>query len=89
MITFKQYLNGETSIKHSEGLVLGFMVQDFVSDREYLYALDKGGRAYRCDAKLGTDNFDTNCRTWWNINTIPDSAEFIGNYKAPKNIANV
>lgn len=86
-ITFNQYLNGETQIKVSKGLVLGFRVADYVSNREYLYALDNGGQAYRCDAPLNTDNFDTHQRTWWPVQTIPNVAEFIGNYPAPKKIA--
>lgn len=86
MITFKQYLNGETSIKFSEGLVLGFNVEDHVSKREYLYALDKGGQAYRADAPLGTDSFDNHQRTWYPVQTVPNCAKFIGNYAVPKRI---
>jgi hypothetical protein len=86
-ITFTQYLNNETNIKFAANCVLGFHVEDYVSDREYLYALDKGGQAYRADAPLGTHSFDNNQRTWYPVNTVPNAAKFIGNYPAPKKIA--
>jgi hypothetical protein len=89
-ITFRNYLNGDhPNIKHCDGLVLGWMVQDRASDLEYLYALDKGGQAYRCEAKLGSDDFDTRRRTWWPVNTVPNGAEYIGHYPPPRTIAKI
>jgi hypothetical protein len=89
MTTFAKYLSGETQIKFPEGLILGWLVEDRVSNLEYRYALDKGGQAYRSQAKLGSDDFDTIRRNWYPVTTIPNSAEFIGYYKAPKRIVRV
>lgn len=87
-ITYKQYANGERpNLKHNDGLVLGWLVEDHVSDREYRYALDKSGRVVRSEAKLGATDFDTRQRTWWPVAAVPPCAEFIGHYRAPRRIA--
>ena len=87
-ITYKQYSDGKRpNLKHSDGLVLGWLVEDRVSDLEYRYALDKAGRVLRSEAKLGADDFDPRQRTWWPVSSVPPCAQFIGHYNPPRKIA--
>lgn len=86
MITFNQYLNGKSAIKFSPNLVLGWLVE--AGDTEVHYALFFGGRVLRSDIinRFGAnqDSFDFKGLKWTEVNEVPDEAEFIGNYKAPK-----
>jgi hypothetical protein len=86
-ITFKQYAAGERpNLKPAADLVMGWMVRDTVSNREYLYAVLNDGTVLRCDAPLGTDDFDRRGRTWWMVDTVPPCAEWIGHYPHPHHI---
>lgn len=87
--TFKGYTEGRYSnLKFSPGLVLGWLTEDSATQTETRYALFSNGRVLQAEPVSmfgrGSDEFAPNGRKWAEVQTIPASAEFIGNYKPPR-----
>lgn len=83
-LTFKNYLDGVTTIKPSKDLVLGWLTEDFAAGTETRYALFWGGRVLCSTVRAPCHDFDYPGRRWAEVNEIPAGAQFIGNYKPPQ-----
>lgn len=89
-ICFLQYREGWSAIKHPIGLVLGWCVADHVAGLETRYAMFETGKVCRSMQVdiwgPKRDDFDFPGQRWLVVDSIPDSAYFIGYYQPPKAI---
>lgn len=60
-------------------LVLGYVVEHLETAKETLYAVKQNGEMFARTSKLRGDSF--NGKGWAKVDSVPDSAEFIGKYK--------
>jgi len=61
----------------------GFLTEDYSNRTETLYAVDRAtGEVLTRSAKFGNPHFDGS--DWLPCEAVPDDAQWIGNYPAPK-----
>ena len=87
-ITYETFANGNTAIKHSDGCVLGFMVEGndpaFGTKFEVLYAVTPDGRVFEsAPIPCPNTNFDGPNRKWQKVDEVPAHACWIGHYHVP------
>lgn len=85
MSTFGSFTQGLLlNLKFSTGLVLGWMTTDGSAQTETRYALYANGRILQSEPVPmfgpGCHDFAPKGRKWLKVQSIPESAEFIGNY---------
>lgn len=75
------------NFRFASGLVFGWLVKDPTTQTEVRYAQYKDGRVFRSQpVKMWTTEameFSTKGREWTKVETVPEDAEFIGNYPPP------
>lgn len=89
-VSYLQYREGRSNIKHPMGLVLGWVVSDFAAGLETRYALFENGKTCRgMQVDIwgkNRDAFDFSGQRWLVVDSVPDHAQFIGYYQPPRAI---
>lgn len=84
MTTYESYSSGDTNIFFAKDrtLVLGWLVAMPDGQTETRYALHPDGRVKMTDPLPITNvDFNRSDRRWWDTDSVPTNAVFIGNYE--------
>lgn len=87
-ILYSHHSSGEHVVKFASGLILGWIVE--TGETTVNYALFSNGRVLKSApiSIYGEQRhyFDPKGCKWSEVSAVPSNAEFIGHYKAPRNV---